>query len=157
MVSREDIERFLDRLSAEGVTYTEVEPGLWRVRPGGAFDFDIAVTYAPPVVVLRAKVMDLPPDDERLHRLSRRLLELNATDLLHGAYGIERESVVLGEALELSHLDYEEFQASYESMNVALASHLRELAAICDFDYHTGTHRVVATPAPAPDALHEAR
>ena len=37
MVSREELERFLDRLSAEGVTHTEVEPGLWRVRPGGAF------------------------------------------------------------------------------------------------------------------------
>jgi hypothetical protein len=160
MVSREDIENFLDRLTAEGVTYTEVEPGLWRVRPGGALDFDLVVTYAPPVVVLRTKVMDLP-SDERAHALARRLLELNATDLLHGAYGIERESVVLGEALELAHLDYEEFQASYESMTLALASHLRELASICDYQFHTDTHRVVAATtraaAPASDALHEAR
>jgi hypothetical protein len=34
---------------------------------------------------------------------------------------------VLTEALELSHLDFEEFLAAYESMLVALASHLREL------------------------------
>ena len=157
MVSREDVERFLDRLTAEGVTYSEVEPGLWRVRPGGVLDFDIVVTYAPPVVVLRAKVMELPAD-ERAHALARRLLELNATDLLHGAYGIEQESVVLGEALELAHLDYEEFQASFESMTVALASHLRELAAICDYQYHTATHRVVAAArGAAPDAVHEAR
>lgn len=153
MVSREDIERFLDRLSVEGVTYTEVAPGLWRVRAGGAFDFDIAVTYAPPVVVLRAKVMDLPADPAVCTRLSRRLLELNASDLLHGAYGIERDTVVLGEALELSHLDYEEFQASYESMTVALASHLRELSAIADGHAHTtGAHRAASA-----DALHEAR
>jgi hypothetical protein len=33
------------------------------------------------------------------------------------------------EALELSHLDYEEFQAAYESITVALASHLRELGS----------------------------
>lgn len=164
MVSREDIERFLDRLAAEGVSYTEVEPGLWRVRPGGALDFDIVVTYAPPVVVLRAKVMDLPRDAERQNALARRLLELNASDLLHGAYGIERDAVVLGEALELSHLDYEEFQASYESMNVALASHLRELAAICDLHVVTGSMRAVPRPVPAAngsstnsDALHEAR
>jgi hypothetical protein len=31
------------------------------------------------------------------------------------------------EALELAHLDYEEFQAAYESISLALASHLREL------------------------------
>ena len=35
---------------------------------------------------------------------------------------------VLTEALELEHLDYEEFLASYESMTLALATHLRELA-----------------------------
>jgi hypothetical protein len=159
MVSREDIERFLDRLAAEGVSHTEVEPGLWRVRPGGALDFDIAVTYAPPVVVLRAKVMDLPPDAARQSALFRRLLELNATELVHGAYGIERDVVVLGSALELGHLDYEEFQASYESMNVALASHLRELAALCDLHVVTGTTRAVsrASLASTPDALHEAR
>jgi hypothetical protein len=62
MVSREDLEHFLDRLGAEGVTAIEVEPNLWRVRPGGALDFDVAVTYTPPVVLLRAKVMDRPSD-----------------------------------------------------------------------------------------------
>jgi hypothetical protein len=36
---------------------------------------------------------------------------------------------VLTEALELEHLDYEEFLAAYESMTLALASHLREFAS----------------------------
>lgn len=154
MVSREDIERFLDRLSSEGVTYSEVAPGLWRVRLGGALDFDVVVTYAPPVLVLRANVMELPTDDGHCNRLSRRLLELNATDLLHGAYGIERETVVLSEALELSHLDFEEFLASYESMTLALGSHVRELAAIRDGLTLTGAHRAITASS---DALHEAR
>jgi hypothetical protein len=55
------------------------------------------------------------------------LLELNATDLVHGSYGISDGSIVLTEALELEHLDYEEFQSSYEAMSLALATHLREL------------------------------
>ena len=129
MVTREDIESFLDRLSNEGASYTEVEPGLWVVRPGGALDIDVVVHYSPPVVVLRVKVMDLPSDEVRVATLSRRLLQLNATDLVHGSYGIERESIVLTEALELSHLDYEEFLAAYEGIVLALASHLRELGA----------------------------
>ena len=132
MVSREELERFLDRLSAEGVTHTEVEPGLWRVRPGGAFDFDIALTYAPPVMLLRANVMELPEDADRCNALARRLLELNATDLVHGSYGIADQSIVLTEALELSHLDYEEFLAAFESMTLALASHIREFATFRD-------------------------
>ena len=154
MVSREDIERFLDRLSSEGVTYAEVAPGLWRVRLGGALDFDVVVTYAPPVLVLRANVMELPPDDAHCNRLARRLLELNATDLLHGAYGIERDTVVLSEALELAHLDFEEFLASYESMTLALGSHVRELAGIRDGLTLTGSHRAITA---SPDVLHEAR
>ena len=129
MVTREDIEGFLDRLSSEGANYRELEPGLWVVRPGGELDFDLVVNYTPPVVLFRVKVMSLPKDDQALATLSRRLLELNATDLLHGSYGIEEDSIVMTEALELSHLDYEEFQAAYESITLALASHLRELGS----------------------------
>lgn len=129
MVTREDIEGFLDRLSAEGATHSELEPGLWVVRPGGAIDFDVVVTHNPPVMLLRVKVMPLPTDSSDLASLTRRLLELNATDLLHGSYGIDRDDVVLTEAMELAHLDYEEFQASYESITLSLTTHMRELAA----------------------------
>jgi hypothetical protein len=129
MVTRDDIESFLDRIGAEGANYSEVEPGLWIVKPGGALDLDVVVHYSPPVVLLRVKVMSIPDDDSRCAGLNRRLLELNATDLLHGSYGIEQDAVILTEALELSHLDFEEFLATYESMTLALASHLRELTA----------------------------
>ena len=73
--------------------------------------------------------MPLPVDGTELASLSRRLLELNAQDLLHGSYGIDGDNIVLTEALQLAHLNYEEFLASYESMTLALTSHMRELAA----------------------------
>ncbi|GMV10235.1 MAG TPA: YbjN domain-containing protein [Gemmatimonadaceae bacterium] len=129
MVSREDIELFLDRLSHEGATYDEVQPGLWRVQPGGMLDADVIVHHNPPVVVLRLKVMDVPKDAATEDKLNRRLLELNASDLVHGSYGISDGAIVLTEALELSHLDFEEFLASYEGMTLALATHMRELAS----------------------------
>ena len=107
MVTKEDIEGFLDRISAaEGASYREVETGLWIVKPGGELDFSLVVNYTPPVVLMRVKVMTLPKDENELATLSRRLLELNATDLVHGSYGIEEDSIVMTEALELSHLDY---------------------------------------------------
>ncbi|MGH7663661.1 MAG: hypothetical protein ACRENI_05095 [Gemmatimonadaceae bacterium] len=127
MVTREEIEGFLDRLSNESASYLEIEPGLWVVTPSGELDFDVVVHYSPPVVVLRVKVMNLPTSPDMVATLNRRLLQLNASDLVHGSYGIEQEAIVLTEALELSHLDFEEFLASYESMMLALASHLREL------------------------------
>jgi hypothetical protein len=129
MVTKDDIEGFLDRLEQEGASYKEVDPGLWVVKPGGELDFDMVVHYSPPVVVLRVKVMELPKEKTTLAELSRRLLELNASDLVHGSYGIEQNSnsIVLTEALELGHLDFEEFLSAYEGMTLALASHLREI------------------------------
>ena len=129
MVTKDDIEGFLNRLSSEGANHSEVEPGLWVIRPSGELDFGVVVHFSPPVVILRVKVMTLPSNAEALATLSRRLLELNATDLVHGAYGIEEDSIVMTEAVELAHLDYEEFLAAYESITVALASHLRELGS----------------------------
>lgn len=128
MVTHDDIQTFLDRLEASGATYSEVSEGLWNVRPGGDLDIGVIVHYSPPVVVLRVKVMDLPKDEKKQGAFFRRLLELNASDLLHGSYGIQDTTVVLTAALELSHLDFEEFLASYESITLSLASHIRELA-----------------------------
>ena len=129
MLTKDDIESFLVRLSATGATYSEVEPGFWIVRPNADSDLSIAVNYSPPVLLLRIDVMTLPADGVRTATLTRRRLELNASDLLHGSYGIQDDRIVLTEALELSALDYEEFLASYESMTLALASHLRELGS----------------------------
>lgn len=127
MVTKDDIESFLDRLSTRGADYFEAGDNTWIVQPGGALDLDVVVHYNPPVVLLRVKVMNLPATNGMGAALNRRLLELNAADLVHGSYGISDGAIVLTEALELSHLDYEEFLASYESMTLALATHLREL------------------------------
>ena len=128
MVTKDDILAFLDRLGHTGATYTEVSDGIWNVRPAGDLDFGVVVHYSPPVVVMRVKVMDLPNGKSDHRALYRRLLELNASELLHGSYGIQQDSVILTEALELEHLDYEEFRAAYESITLALASNIRELA-----------------------------
>lgn len=128
MVTQDDIESFLDRLAVDGASYSELEAGMWLVRPAGELGADLVIHYSPPVVLLRVKVMDVPADERAAATLARRLLELNASDLVHGSYGMEGNTVVLTEALELGHLDYEEFLASYEGMTLALASHLRELA-----------------------------
>jgi hypothetical protein len=161
MVSRDNIEEFLDRLSADGASYREVEGNIWVVRPQGALGLDVVVSYSAPVVILRVKVMDTPPDEGRGATLNRRLLELNATDLVHGSYGIEGNAIVLTEALELSHLDYEEFRASYESMTLALAAHLRELsdyrgdaaqAALLRTGEHTAAAHAQTTAHAAPSS-----
>ena len=126
MLTREDIQSFIDRLEGGTVDATEVEPGLWRVRSqSGA---EVVVHCAPPVVLLRLRVMEPPDRDDKRSGLFRQLLEFNARDLVHGSYGLEGDHVVLTDALELNNLDYSEFEASFDSMTLALASHLSALA-----------------------------
>jgi hypothetical protein len=126
MVTREDIQSYLDRVEGGTVESTEIEPGLWRAKTqSGA---EVVVNYAPPVVILRMRVMEPPASDHKRSGLYRQLLEFNARDLVHGSYGLEGEHVVLTDALELADLDYTEFEASWDSLTLALASHLSALA-----------------------------
>ena len=125
MVTKDDLQSFLDRLG-ESVDVKEVEPNIWVVRSGqGA---EVVVHYAPPVVVLRVRVMEPPSSTDRRSGLFQQLLEFNARDLIHGSYGLEGEHVVLTDALELENLDYSEFEASFDSLTLALASHVAALA-----------------------------
>jgi hypothetical protein len=130
MMTREDLESYLIRMEYD---FEEIEESMWRIESGndGA---PVVVIYAPPVAVLRLKVMNLPDvaDDTRLASLYRRMLELNATDIVHGSYGIEAQEIVLSDALELETLDFVELRSSYESLTMAASSHLPELAGIVD-------------------------
>ena len=129
MTTREDFESYLIRL---GVEYDEVDDGMWIIRGDQQGSTSIVVSYAPPLVVLRLKVMDLPKDgdDSRCTSLFRRLLELNASDIVHGSYGIEGDEVVLSHALELEDLDFGELRSSYESLTLATTSHTAKLVEL---------------------------
>ncbi len=72
------------------------------------------------------KVMTVP-DGKDLGKLFETLLVWNATDVVHGAYGIEEGDLVLTDTLELESLDFPELQASVESMQMAAASHVDQI------------------------------
>jgi hypothetical protein len=131
MITREDLESYLIRMDLD---LQEVEESMWVLKTGDDGVAPVVVNYAPPVVLLRMKVMDLPrpADDHRLAPFYRRMLELNATDIVHGSYGIEGEEVVLSDALELETLDFAELRSSYESLSMAASAQVRELAAIIE-------------------------
>ncbi len=125
MISREDVEAFLDRLVV-GSDYEEVGEGIWVISVGDSPR--VVVNYESPVLVLRVNVMDVPKSDASKAGLMTKLLELNATDLVHGSYGLEGEHIVLTDTLQLENLDFNELQASFDSITLALASHLPALA-----------------------------
>ena len=126
MASRDDLESFISRLD-DTVPSEEVETGIWVLTPGED-SAPIVVSFDHPVVVFRVRVMDLPGAGTNRNELMQKLLELNAEGLVHGSYGIEGTQIVLTDALQLENLDFNEFQASVDSITMALASHMSALA-----------------------------
>ena len=130
MVTHEDIVSFLDRLSADGATYNEVSDGIWNVRPAGALDFGVVVNYSAagrrPAHQGHGPARERPA--ARRARASPARAQRRAT-CSTARTALQKDEVVLTEALELEHLDFEEFLSAYESITLALASHIRELAS----------------------------
>ena len=130
MVTREDVVNFLNRMELE---FEEVSEGMWLAYPGGPEGrTPVVVSYAPPLLVFRLKVLDVPRDGEKCTQLYRTLLEANASDLVHAAYGLEEDDVILTESLELENLDFNEFQATIDSFGMALATQMEALAPFRD-------------------------
>ncbi len=124
MVTREDVEGYLVRME---LPFQELEDGLWVVGDGQEMA-PVLVNYAPPLLVVRVEVMDAPSEEELRNGLFRELLELNATDMVHGAYGLDGNQIVLSDTLQLGDLDFSELQASIESILLALRSHYETLS-----------------------------
>ncbi len=120
MISREDFESFMIRMELD---YEEIGENLWIIDPEVSGRSSIVVSFSPPLVVLRSAVEQAPADDAAQLKLFSRLLEMNASELVHGSYGLEDGEIVLSDALELENLDFSEFQASLESLSLALTSH----------------------------------
>ncbi|MEK6254549.1 MAG: YbjN domain-containing protein [Gemmatimonadales bacterium] len=127
MISREDLESFLIRTEMD---HREIGESMWLVDPvKDAVDDHpaVVVSLSPPLVIFRAAIGTVPEGDHARLKLYQTLLELNASDLVHGAYGLEGNEVILVDALELQDLDYSEFQASLESLSLAVTSHVQQL------------------------------
>jgi hypothetical protein len=126
MVTREDVVNFLNRMELD---YEEVEEGMWLAygdeEKGGT---PLVISYAPPLMVFRLKVLDVPNDTDKCTQLYKRLLQANASELVHAAYGLEEEDVILTDSLQLENLDFNEFQATVDSFQMAMATQMDALA-----------------------------
>lgn len=116
MKSREDIESYLMKV---GLPYEQLGPELWNLKPEG--HENLLMSLAGPVVVFRIKVMALPKTGRE--GLYETLLRLNANDMVHGAFGIEGDAVVITHALQLENLDFNELQAVIDDITMAISKH----------------------------------
>jgi len=123
MSPREKIESYLVRM---GLTYHEPAPGTWVVSDAQRGLENLVVALADSHVIMRMNVMEVPASGRE--KLFEELLRLNATDLVHGAYGIEGRHVVLLDTLEAEGMGLEEFEGSLDAMGLAVAQHYRILS-----------------------------
>ncbi|MFH0900997.1 MAG: hypothetical protein V2A73_10245 [Pseudomonadota bacterium] len=123
MKTKADIEAYLLRTD---LRFHELSDCMWVISGAGNAE-QIVLKLAPPVLVCRVHVMDAPKD--RREDCFKTLLELNAAEMVHGAYGLEGDKIVVSGALELENLDYNEFQATLDDVVLAVANHYPRLAS----------------------------
>jgi hypothetical protein len=127
MLTREDLESYLLRM--EDAESDELEEGMYLVRSRTGAP-PVVINYSPPLLLLRLSVMRLPEAGAGDVALFRTLLELNATDVVHGAYGLEERELIMSDTLELETLDFLELQASIESMQLAATGHIGQIRSL---------------------------
>ncbi len=123
MISKEKLEGYMLKLS---LNYEEISENTWLINDLNKGLENVVVLVNDPVVVVRVKVMDLPGSNREA--LFGELLKLNAQDMVHGAYGLEDNNVIIIDSLLAETLDIEEFQASIDAIGFALSQHYPVLA-----------------------------
>ncbi|MDW8245570.1 MAG: hypothetical protein RMJ84_03235 [Sandaracinaceae bacterium] len=129
MRTREDLEAYLARSSYPS---REIEENTWLIEDREGNE-TILMRLSDDLVLFRTNVVDLQAiDPARAKEFYALLLELNASDLLYGAYGLARTGndgakVVLTAAAQLAHLDYAEFVGILDDFSLAIAKHRKSI------------------------------
>ena len=118
------IEQYLIELK---YSYQEVKPDFWLLDDAEHDLEGVAVMYDDPLVIIEVQVMDAPR--EKREEFFTKLLELNAGEMIHGAYGLEGDKVVIINTLEYETMDYSEFRAALDAISLALTQHYPILSA----------------------------
>ena len=124
MRTKEDVEQYLIDLDT---AYETIGDGMYRLIDDMEEVDDILVLVTEPLVVFSVRLMKVPEINKEA--FYRKLLDFNATALVAGAYGID--GVVITDTLQLENLDFNEFQASVESLAMAIHDHYPILMDMC--------------------------
>jgi hypothetical protein len=114
MKTREDIQAYMIR---SGLPFEEVDEATWLVRISTGRN--AVVRLEGPLVLVRADVGPIPKKDRE--RFYAELLRENAGDLVHCAYGIDGDQVIVSDALILETLDYDELVSTLDDMGMVLS------------------------------------
>jgi len=112
MATRQDIELFFDKCN---FPFEELSDELWRVESPEDRVSNIIVQLAGPIIIVTIRLFRVPEKSDA--SFFRKLLELNATEIAHGAYAIDADDyVILVDTLQIENLDKNELKSSIQSI-----------------------------------------
>jgi len=122
MRTKEDVEQYMIDMDLD---YEEIRDGFYHVNDDLEDINDIYIIFTPPIVTFMVRLMAVP--EKKKEEFYELLLELNG-QMIAGAYSIENGTVCLSDTLQTENLDFNEFQASLESIATALVEDYPQLA-----------------------------
>jgi len=128
VADNEDLEQLLTGLNRRFEVAGDAGVYLVSMSPGQS---PCALSISPPVLLAQVQVGPLPKLDDRASvKYLRRLLELNSSGLLHAAFALDADQIVLTAALELQNLNSNELSAVLSDLDQALSEYVPELVAL---------------------------
>jgi hypothetical protein len=126
MRNEKDVEAYLLRLNRR-FSAVEDKPGTFLIDTQRNMP-PVALRVEAPLVVLRVHVGDASQGDQL--PMFRKLLELNASSLVHASYGLDGNQIVLSGALQLENLDFNELEAALDEIDMALVQQVPMLVGL---------------------------
>jgi len=123
MTEKQKIESYFINLD---LTFEEVAENTWLINDHEKGLDQVMIIAEKPIVIIRVKVMELKK--EMPVEFYKELLTLNSADLVHGAYALDGDDVILLDTHEFDTLDIEEMQASLDAISLALTQHFSVLS-----------------------------
>ncbi|MBI2570573.1 MAG: YbjN domain-containing protein [Candidatus Schekmanbacteria bacterium] len=124
LVSNSDIEIYLDE---SGYPFERLDDGLWRVEAPEDRVTNIILHHEEPILVMRVNLMKVPTGNPE--PFFRRLLEINANEITHGAFALEEEYVIIIDTLRTENMDLNELVASLQSVAFCVRQFYKELSS----------------------------
>ena len=124
MSHTDTLESYIRRME---LVHEQLDDATWLISPGNLRHTQIVVKIQEPIVLFSTPVFELADDTPEQEALFRTLLELNE-ELLHCAYGLRGQQLLLSGAHPVETLDFNEFQAIIDDMSMSLDSHLETIA-----------------------------
>jgi hypothetical protein len=119
MPNTESIESYLLRSE---IAHEQLDSTTWLIRLDDSRKSQVVLRVEDPIALASIAILTLDDQTPAKEDLFRTILELNS-DLLHCAYSLQDDRIVLSGAHRLEDLDYSEFQSLIDDLTMARDNH----------------------------------